>query len=137
MDVQGKLLRFLDTRQFMPLGDTKHHKVDIRLIFATTTPVPRGNLQPPRNPGDPPRYNAAALEIMQEHNVAINDLYSLVLPRLEELQQPRNVHFHEAGHEVLARAVADSILSALRSAERIQATPPGSIQKAQAANGPR
>lgn len=35
MDVQGKLLRFLDTRQFMSLGDTKHHKVDIRLIFAT------------------------------------------------------------------------------------------------------
>lgn len=35
MDVQGKLLRFLDTREFMPLGDTRHHKVDIRLIFAT------------------------------------------------------------------------------------------------------
>jgi DNA-binding NtrC family response regulator len=35
IDVQGKLLRFLDTREFMPLGDVKHHPVDIRLIFAT------------------------------------------------------------------------------------------------------
>lgn len=91
-----------------------------RLIFATTTPVPAGVDQPPRNPEDPPRYNATALEIMREHSVAVNDLYSLVLPRLEELQQPRNVHFTEAGHDVLARAVADSILSALRSVESIQ-----------------
>jgi len=95
-------------------------KTGARLIFATTTPVPGGNLQPPRNPEDPPRYNAAALEIMREHNVVVNDLYSLVLPRIEALQQPRNVHFTEAGHEVLARAVADSILSALRSVESIQ-----------------
>ncbi len=34
-DIQGKLLRFLDTQEFMPLGDTTHHSVDIRLIFAT------------------------------------------------------------------------------------------------------
>lgn len=34
-DIQGKLLRFLDTREFMPLGDTRHHSVDVRLIFAT------------------------------------------------------------------------------------------------------
>ena len=35
LDVQGKLLRFLETRELMPLGSTVHHKVDIRLIFAT------------------------------------------------------------------------------------------------------
>jgi len=35
IEVQGKLLRFLDSREFMPVGDTKHQKVDIRLIFAT------------------------------------------------------------------------------------------------------
>ncbi|MFW6297738.1 MAG: sigma-54-dependent transcriptional regulator [Desulfosalsimonas sp.] len=34
-DIQGKLLRFLDTREFMPLGDTGHRRVDVRLIFAT------------------------------------------------------------------------------------------------------
>ena len=35
LDVQGKLLRFLETREFLPLGGTVVEKVDIRLIFAT------------------------------------------------------------------------------------------------------
>ena len=34
-EVQGKLLRFLETREFLPLGGTKAQKVDVRLIFAT------------------------------------------------------------------------------------------------------
>lgn len=33
--VQGKLLRFLETREFLPLGSTQVHSVDVRLIFAT------------------------------------------------------------------------------------------------------
>ncbi|MEN8243383.1 MAG: sigma-54 dependent transcriptional regulator [Thermodesulfobacteriota bacterium] len=35
--VQGKLLRFLETREFLPLGGTSPKKVDLRLIFATNT----------------------------------------------------------------------------------------------------
>jgi len=35
IEVQGKLLRFLDSREFKPVGDTTYRKVDIRLIFAT------------------------------------------------------------------------------------------------------
>ena len=35
MDVQGKLLRFLEAREFIPLGGTVVEQVDIRLIFAT------------------------------------------------------------------------------------------------------
>ncbi len=35
IEVQGKLLRFLDSMEFLPVGDTKYRKVDIRLIFAT------------------------------------------------------------------------------------------------------
>jgi DNA-binding NtrC family response regulator len=34
-EVQGKLLRFLETMEFMPVGDTKVQKVNVRLIFAT------------------------------------------------------------------------------------------------------
>jgi DNA-binding NtrC family response regulator len=35
MEVQGKLLRFLETMEFLPVGGTKIKKVDVRLIFAT------------------------------------------------------------------------------------------------------
>ncbi len=35
LEVQGKLLRFLETREFWPLGATAPAKVDVRLIFAT------------------------------------------------------------------------------------------------------
>jgi transcriptional regulator with GAF, ATPase, and Fis domain len=35
LEVQGKLLRFLETREFLLLGDTKPQKVDVRLILAT------------------------------------------------------------------------------------------------------
>ena len=35
LDVQGKLLRFLESREFIPIGSTSVRKVDIRLIFAT------------------------------------------------------------------------------------------------------
>jgi DNA-binding NtrC family response regulator len=35
LEVQGKLLRFLETREFWPLGSTAPSKVDIRLILAT------------------------------------------------------------------------------------------------------
>ncbi len=34
-EVQGKLLRFLENREFLPLGDTAVMKVDVRLILAT------------------------------------------------------------------------------------------------------
>jgi len=37
LEVQGKLLRFLETREFLPLGGTSPRKVDLRLIFATNT----------------------------------------------------------------------------------------------------
>lgn len=35
LDVQSKLLRFLENREFIPLGATATRKVDVRLIFAT------------------------------------------------------------------------------------------------------
>jgi DNA-binding NtrC family response regulator len=35
LDVQSKLLRFLENREFIAVGDTKVQQVDVRLIFAT------------------------------------------------------------------------------------------------------
>ncbi len=34
-EIQAKLLRFLETREFLPVGATKPVKVDVRLVFAT------------------------------------------------------------------------------------------------------
>ena len=83
-----------------------------KLIFATTTAFPDGT-KPARASDDAARYNTLALEIMKANEIRINDLYELTEDRLDELQQPRNVHFKPAGNEVLAKQVADSITAAL------------------------
>ncbi len=82
-----------------------------RLTWASTTPVPEG--AGGRIPGDEARYNAVAKKAIEENGVPVNDLYAFAMPRLKELQQPNNVHFHDAGSRVLAKRVAASILSAL------------------------
>jgi len=86
-----------------------------RLIFATTTPVAPGTSKPLREPEAPPRYNAAALEIMKRHDVRINDLFAFCAPRLEEWQLPKNVHFTTAGSKALAGQVAKAIEQALNT----------------------
>ncbi len=35
IEIQGKLLRFLETRELLPLGSTRRRIVDVRLVFAT------------------------------------------------------------------------------------------------------
>ncbi len=85
-----------------------------KLIWATTTPVPlAGNLQPPRRAADVPLYNGAARRVMEQAGIAVDDLYGVVLPRESEIQRPANVHFTEAGYDVLAGQVAASIAQAL------------------------
>lgn len=88
-------------------------KTGAKLIFATTTPVPDGTGN--RVKDDAKKYNAAAERVMRKHGIIINDLYSFALPRLDEIQRPKNVHFTEAGSELLAQQVAKSILKALNS----------------------
>ncbi len=84
------------------------------LIWATTTPVQEGTAS--RSPADVVRYNRAAARIVASRGIAFDDLYALALPRMTELQPPRNVHFTEAGAEVLAAQVARSIRDALPAA---------------------
>ena len=86
-------------------------KTGAKLIFATTTPVPKGSAG--RIAGDAKKYNLIALEVMRGHGVAVNDLYTFILPTLEKHQRPANVHFFPAGSKALAGQVAASILKAL------------------------
>ena len=88
-------------------------KTGAKLIFATTTPYPNSKLKPARKPGMHKTYNQIALGVMKKHKVKINDLHSFVLPRMNELQRPNNVHFSEYGSKELAKVVVKSILENL------------------------
>lgn len=80
-----------------------------RLIFATTTPVPEGDLRPYRAPKDAVIYNQIAVQLMVQSGVAVNDLHAFAMARLAEIQQPENVHFSREGSRALAREVVAAI----------------------------
>jgi lysophospholipase L1-like esterase len=46
--------------------------------------------------------------------VAIDDLFTVMAPRLKEFQPPNDVHFTAAGYDFLGGQVAASILRELR-----------------------
>jgi len=88
-------------------------KTGAKLIFATTTPYPDRPAGPLREAGQAEKYNQAALRVMAKHNIPVNDLHAFALPRLKQLQKPRNVHFKPEGSRALAQEVASHILKAL------------------------
>jgi acyl-CoA thioesterase-1 len=85
-----------------------------RLIWATTTPVPKGDVKPVRRDDDVVAYNVIAKKVMDEQGISINDLYAFARPRLSSLQQPVNVHFTAAGSAALAERVAQAIAAELK-----------------------
>ena len=84
-----------------------------KLIWATTTPIPDGELVPSRKFGLVPEYNAIAKKVMTENGVAIDDLSAAITPRIAELQNPKDVHYKPEGYAFLAKQVATSIEVAL------------------------
>jgi len=88
-----------------------------KLIWATTTPIPSGELVPPRRFGEVAEYNAIAQRVMAENGVAIDDLNAAITPQLAALQNPKDVHFKREGSDFLAREVAKSLEAALRLAK--------------------
>lgn len=80
-----------------------------KLIFATTTPYPDKTNGPLREPGMPKKYNNVAIKIMNRNGISINDLYAFVVPRMNEIQLPNNVHFSKEGYYELAKKVSDRI----------------------------
>ncbi len=91
----------------------KLEKTGAKLIWASTTPVPEGKLNPPREPKDVQLFNTAAKKIMDEHKIAIDDLYTFVVPQQKQLQHPADVHYSNAGYQALGGEVAKSIKEAL------------------------
>jgi acyl-CoA thioesterase-1 len=104
----------------VPIGDYKKNldalvsrmkKTGAKLIFATTTPVPAG--EPQRKADSDREYNAAALEVMKKHGVAVNDLGEFVRERKGAGQLPKDVHFTADGSKALAERVSAEVKKAL------------------------
>ena len=85
-----------------------------KLVFANTTPVPAGRQNPVRRTSDVVLYNHAALRVMELHNIEVNDLYTVAMMRVREIQRPNNVHFTDPGYEELAKPVVEAIWKQLR-----------------------
>ena len=85
-------------------------KTGAKLVFATTTPVPKdGVLTPTRRFDSIEARNELAVKLMAEQGVAIDDLYTVAKPVMSTVGRPNDVHFAPEGYKLLAKAVAASI----------------------------
>jgi DNA-binding NtrC family response regulator len=92
LEVQGKLLRFLETREFLPLGAGVPLKVDIRLIFATNK-----NLQ-----------EMVAEGSFREDFYYRIDVYPILLPPLKQRKKdilPIAYHFLNQFGEIMGKQI--------------------------------
>jgi acyl-CoA thioesterase-1 len=123
IDAQGKNIDPEKGRLQVPLDQYEKNlntivarlkKTGATLIFATTTPVPSG--EPQRRQDDLKAYNAAAVRVMQQQGVAVDDLYAFIAPRFDGYAlKPGNVHFSPEGYALLGKQVAETIRRALDS----------------------
>ena len=90
-----------------------------KLIFATSTP-PHPD-KPFRDdvwswrPGDIERYNQAALRVMDDCSVRVNDLYGIVCADHDRMLCEDQLHLSDEARTICARRVADCITDLLTS----------------------
>lgn len=94
-----------------------------KVVFATTTPLPGKKVDAADNTGTNVDfsfennsvllYNNAALELMKEENVPVNDLYAICKKHENYYKCEDNLHHTPEGNQVLAEAVATFILKEL------------------------
>lgn len=123
--IEGSQLVSLDTEGCHRLETEEGYEANMReivaklkktgaaLIWCSTTPVPDGAKG--RIPGDAARYNEIARRVMEENDVAINDLFKMATPRLDEIQRKADVHFTKAGSQELAKMLAPLIIEKLKT----------------------
>lgn len=115
-------LKYVDGRPQVSLADYEKNlrtivkrlkETGAKLIWCTTTPVPKKS-SPPRHNEDVLAYNAAAKKVMEENEIAIDDLYAFAEPQIGKLQRRDNVHFTGKGYETLSTQVSKTILDVLQ-----------------------
>jgi hypothetical protein len=82
------------------------------LVWAATTPIP-DLPDGKQTAASVVERNAAALDVMTQHGVIVNDLFSAVSPHLAEYQPPNDVHFTAAGYDFLGQRVAQAVSNVL------------------------
>lgn len=87
-------------------------KTNAKLIWRNTTPVPEGAAG--RIPGHAEIYNGIAAQVMDANQIPVQDMFSFVEPRIDEIMLPRNVHFTPEGSQKLADEVVKEIEAALK-----------------------
>lgn len=95
-------------------------KAGAKLVWASTTPIPDDPSKKQTSTSIEER-NAVAAEVMAEHGVITNDLFTAITPHLEEMQNPNDVHFNSKGYQFLGQQVARAITQALKN-------PPAKVQ---------
>lgn len=86
-----------------------------KIVFATTTCVdPKIGFI---HPNDVVEYNKVAVRLMQENNIPVNDLYSLMAAHPEFIRQDDLIHETDEGAQALASQVAECILRELTNRE--------------------
>lgn len=88
---------------------TRMKATGAKLIWATTTPIPDGELNPPRRFGQVREYNDIAARVMSENGVLIDDLNAHMTPEFERFHNPKDLHYGREGYEFLAKKVAAEI----------------------------
>ena len=88
-----------------------------KIIFATSTP-PHPDM-PFREDvwawkqGDIERYNEAAVEVMDELAVPVNDLYAIVRAAPDRMLSDDQLHLSEEGKRLCAERVAECVMAML------------------------
>lgn len=88
-------------------------KTGAKLVWASTTPIPDDSAKKQTSASIVER-NEAAAKVMAKHGVATDDLFTLITPHLEKMQNPNDVHFNASGYEFLGQRVADAIIEATK-----------------------
>lgn len=82
------------------------------LIWASTTPIPDSSTGMWK-PGDAAVYNKIAAKVMKENKIGIDDLWTFIKPKIDEVQNEGDVHFSSKGSALLGTEVARVIEEAL------------------------
>ncbi len=86
-----------------------------KIIFSTTTPtdprkeIPRVGMTSVHFNSDIISYNEAAVKLMRGNGIPVNDLFSVVYPRVHDYISDDLIHPNNNGIEAIASATADFI----------------------------